>query len=585
MVDRKGSVAGTEATAGGMRSDSPSDRSDNSISRNKTGVSDYGRLAREQAGISDDDPRVSEKEKITAFSIFIAVVAAMGGTVFGYDTGQISGFLEMPDFLQRFGERQLDGSYAIPVWREGAIVALLSVGTLFGALSAGPIADTRLARKGAFFVGNIIFIIGIVVQLCTFNAWEQMMMGRFIAGLGVGQLSVITPLYIGETAPKRIRGTLVSSYQFFITLGILIAYGINAGTHTIDGQASWKITIGLSIVWPLIMMAGLLICPESPRFLLSRGQDEKAVLAMEKIRGVFRYNVNLASDLDDMRALINIQSQEKHGWSELYHGEPRVFNRLVLGFVLQASQQLSGINYFLYYSVSIFSGVGLDNSFVTSVILGVVNSGCTPLGLFAMEYFGRRKPLIIGSCWMAMCFLVYAVVGLTVTDPAGPSFPNAKPTHTGGVVLIVFTCLYILGFSTTWSCGTWAVNAEIHKSSVRAKAIAITTAGNWSANFLLAFFTSPIASKISYAYGFVFMFCNIAGALIVWFFVYETSNLSLEQIDELYADRSVTPWRSPGWTPPAKIGRDAYTEREPKIRGEVGADATNTYGAHHVDNV
>ena len=545
-----------------------------SIARDKSGPADYGAEARRQAGISDDDPRVREPEKITAYAIFVALVAAFSGVLYGYDTGQISGFLEIEDYNMRFGEPVGTG-YDIPVWREGAIVSLLSVGTLFGSLAGGPLGDTSLGRKGAMWIGNLVVCVGLVVQLTTFESWVQMMMARFLTGLGVGMLSSLTPLYIGETAPKNIRGTMLASYQFCITIGLLIAYLVNLGAHNISGDSSWKLTIGLTYVFPALMSIGLIFVPESPRFLLSRGKDEQAIKGMEKIRGVFRHNINLAADLDDMRALINTQSQEDHGWSELVYGTPKVTYRVVLGFFLQVLQQLSGVNLFLYYGTTLFAGVGIDNSFITSVILGAVNMGCTPIGLFVIERFGRRRTLFTGSLWMAMCFLVYAVVGLAVTEPDGPPFPNADPTYASGVTLIVFTCLYLLGFSTTWSVGIWAVNGEMHKASVRAKAISVSTAGNWLANTLLALTSAPILGAISYAYGFVFMVFNLVGAAVVWFFVYETAGRSLEEIDAMFAERKLKPWQSAKWQPPAKKAADAYTEREHKY----GQNAT----AAHVD--
>lgn len=482
----------------------------------------------------------------------------------------------MSDFLERFGERmqQPDGTFAYEFSnaREGLIVALLSVGTLIGCTTVGWIADTRLGRRWSTILECGIFCVGNIIQITSVTHWYQLAIGRLIAGVGVGGLSVLVPLYQSETAPKRIRGTLVSTYQLFITFGILCAYAINAGTETLHNIDSWRITVGISFIWVVLLALGMFMMPESPRFSLLNGREEDAIRAMEKIRGVPRYNVHLAQDLNDMRAAMNAQAGKNTGFKELLTGKPKIFYRLVLGTVLQGIQQLTGANYFFYYGTTVFNSVGLSNSFVTSIILGAVNFGCTFGGLYVMEHFGRRRPLIIGALWMAMCFLVFASVGISVTVPGSGGLADAVPTQQGGYVMIVFACLFILGFSTTWSCGTWVVNGEIHAPHLRAKAIGITTAGNWLTNFLLAFFTPFIAGSIGFAYGYVFAGCLLAGAVIVYFFLYESKGLTLEEINEMYGDERCKPWTSSSWRPAAREDKkyDAYTrEEEPKLGGRA----------------
>lgn len=156
----------------------------------------------------------------------------------GYDTGQISGFVAMPDFLQRFADIRTNPP-AFGNVREGTIVGLLSIGTLIGVLIAGPIANA-LGRKKAIVIWCVVFIVGVIIQITTSHAWVQIAIGRLIAGFGVGGLSVMTPMYQSETAPRQIRGALVSTYQLFITFGILVAYLINFGTYDINSPASWR---------------------------------------------------------------------------------------------------------------------------------------------------------------------------------------------------------------------------------------------------------------------------------------------------------------------------------------------------------
>ncbi|ORY86956.1 putative MFS monosaccharide transporter [Protomyces lactucae-debilis] len=545
-------------------------RSTSSLSSDHTRGQNEDRFANTRDGKvpPGEDPKLYEKERITAFAIIIALVAAVGGFIFGYDTGQISGFLQMRDFRERFGEPTVDATggvtYGFSYVREGAIVGLLSVGTLIGCTTVGWIADSKLGRKYTIMLACFIFCVGNVIQIACVQSWVQMAIGRLIAGLGVGQLSVLVPLYQSETAPKRIRGALVATYQLFITFGILVAYAINAGTETLDNDQSWRITIGIAFVFAFALAGAMIFMPESPRYSLAHNKEEQAVLAMERIRGVSRHNIYLESDLNDMRAAMNAEAGHNSGFGELVHGKPKIFYRVLLGVALQGFQQLTGANYFFYYGTTIFNSVGIENSFITSIILGAVNFGCT-LGGIGMYYkFGRRWPLILGGIWMCICFLVFASIGITVTVPGSGGLADAQPTETAGYVMIVFACLFILGFSTTWSTGTWVVTSELFPTHIRAKAVGFTTGGNWFTNFLLAFFTPFISGDIGFAYGYVFAGCNLLGAATVYFFLYETKGLSLEEVNQMYGDSSVKPWNSSKWTPKGRADRGDYTAEEPK---------------------
>ena len=207
----------------------------------------------EKRGVDDSPVRV-----FTLRVFAMGLIVSIGGLIFGYDTGQISGFLEMSDFLQRFGNTTTaDGGPAFTNARSGTIVGLLSIGTLIGAIGAAPIADAA-GRRITIVVGNVIFCIGVVVQIATVgNTWYQVAIGRWVAGLGVGILSVLTPMYQSETAPRQVRGALVSAYQLFITFGIFIAYCINFGTDKLNGPSQWRIPMGIGFVWPVIMTSGM----------------------------------------------------------------------------------------------------------------------------------------------------------------------------------------------------------------------------------------------------------------------------------------------------------------------------------------
>lgn len=290
------------------------------------------------------------------------MVTSIGGFLFGYDTGQISGVLLFNDFNNRFGSMQPDGTMDLSPIRESLVVSLMSIGSLFGALSASFTADWLGRRKSLSF-GVFLFIIGNIIQITAMQSWVHMMIGRFIAGLGVGNLSVGVPMFQGECAPRQIRGAVVASYQLMVTIGILVANLVNFGVREIeDSDASWRIVIGLGIFFSLPLGIGILAMPESPRWLASRADWEGARLALARLRGCKDDPANkwVQADLDEMRDVLERESKTGLGsWAECLVPSksrvPKQVYRTFLGIALQFLQQWAGVNYFFYYGGE-FSG-------------------------------------------------------------------------------------------------------------------------------------------------------------------------------------------------------------------------------------
>lgn len=458
-------------------------------------------------------------------------------TSFGYDTGQISGFLEMHDFLRRFGQTNSHGEKYFSTVRSGLIVALLSIGTLMGALIAAPVAD-RIGRRASISWWCVVVSIGFLVQIASINAWYQVMIGRWVAGLGVGALSLLVPMYQAETAPPWIRGALVCTYQLFITMGIFLAACFNFGTekHHEYSSASWRIVIGLGWVWTLILGIGILFFPETPRYDFRHGQGERAKRTLCHVYGATPNHWSIYTQVEEIESKLRAEDKIKHGFVQEFGimlRAPRMAYRIALGMALQMFQQLTGANYFFYYGTTIFLSVQI-NSFITQIILNTINFLTTFIGLYIVEHYGRRKSLIAGSIWMFICFMIFASVGHFMLDLEDPS-----RTPTPGVVLIVFACLFILGFATTWGPMIWAIQSEIFPSRYRAKGMALSTASNWIWNFMIAFFTPFITKAIDFRYGYVFAGCNLVAAMLVYFFVIEGQGRTLEEIDSAYLEVSV----------------------------------------------
>ncbi|CAK7205965.1 hexose transporter hxt5 [Sporothrix eucalyptigena] len=514
----------------------------------------------------------SPLKRITGRSLLIALFVSMGGLLFGYDTGQISGFLEMPDYLHRFGQINDHGDYYFSNVRSGLIVGLLSIGTLIGALIGAPIAD-RFGRKYSISFWSLIISIGFVIQISASHQWVQVMMGRWVTGLGIGALSLLVPMYQAETAPPWIRGAMVCTYQLFITFGIFLAATFNYGTvkHLSTSSASWRIIIGLGWVFALVLGIGILSFPETPRYDYSRGHYDRARETLCKVYGAPPNHWSIVAQIEEieskLRAEEAIKGNPVQEFFKMWRA-PRMAYRIMLGVSLQMFQQLTGANYFFYYGTTIFQSVNID-SYVTQIILNTINFVVTFIGLYLVEHYGRRRSLIAGSIWMFICFMIFASVGHFALNR---DFP--QETRPAGVALIVFACFFILGFATTWGPMIWTIMAELFPSRYRAQGMALSTASNWLWNFLLAFFTPFITGSIDFRYGYVFAGTNVIGGLIVYFFVVESQGRTLEEIDTMYLEK-VNPRKSSKWVAP-------HPHEMAKIRKAAGTDMEAV--AEHQDN-
>lgn len=245
---------------------------------------------------------------------------------------------------------------------------------------------------------------------------------------------------------------------------------------------------------------------------------------------------------------------------------PRMPYRLALGMVLQALQQLTGANYYFYYGTVFFKGAGIDNSYITQMIMGGVNFGSTFLGLYNIEKFGRRNSLIIGAICMCACFLIFASVGHFALDRDTP-----QNTPDAGTAMVVFSCLFIVAYASTWGPMIWAIIAELYPSRFRAKGMALATASNWLFNFLIAFFTPFITGDIDFMYGYVFAGCLFAGIFIVYFGVIEGKGRTLEEIDTMYV-LHVKPWKSAKYEvpPPEELPAGAALAQANRTAGSSG---------------
>ncbi|ODV76449.1 sugar porter family MFS transporter [Cyberlindnera jadinii NRRL Y-1542] len=475
----------------------------------------------------------------------LCLMVAFGGFVFGWDTGTISGFVNMPDFIKRFGQVKSNGDHYLSNVRTGLIVSIFNIGCAFGSVFLSKAAD-MYGRRIGLMIMMVIYIVGILIQITAVSKWYQYFIGRIISGLAVGGIGVISPLFISESAPKHIRPALVSSYQLMITFGIFLGYCTNYGTKTYDNTAQWRIALGLCFFWALLMITGMVFMPESPRYLIKKGRLDDARKSLAYSNRVPADDPAIFAEVEEINAaLLKEDAAGKASWMELIKGKPKIGYRVLCGILLMSLQQLTGNNYFFYYGTTIFQAVGLNDSFQTSIVLGIVNFASTIIAIYSVNKLGGRKSLLIGCVGMIVCFVIFASLGVTKLYPHGRDEASDKGT---GNAMIFFACIYIFFFATTWGPCCFVVVSEIYPIRIKSKAMGIATASNWLWGFLIAFFTPFITSAINFYYGYVFLGCLVFAFFFVYFTIPTTTGLTLEEVDEMYAT-GVKAWKSASFVP------------------------------------
>lgn len=485
-----------------------------------------------------------KKAGSTTMGIVVGVCAGFGGILFGYDTGTISGILAMKYVTDRFPKNKQDFSSS----EKSLIVSILSVGTFFGALSA-PFFSDSIGRRWTLILSSlIVFNLGIILQTVA-TGIPLLCVGRVFAGLGVGLVSAVIPLYQSEASPKWIRGAIVASYQLCVTIGIFLAACVNQGTHKRNDSGSYRIPIAVQFLWSLILGGLMIWLPETPRFFVRKGDEVAAKESLSRLRRLPVDHPELIEEYDDIKAAFDFEAQfGKSSWAQLLTTKNQQFKRLMTGVWLQAFQQLTGVNFVFYFGTTFFNAAGV-NGFTVALATNIVNVGMTFPGIVLMEIAGRRKLLLWGATGMAVSQLIVAITGVATKSEASKK------------ILVAFTCTSIASFAATWGPACWVIVGEIFPLRTRAKSAAISTASNWLWNWGIAYATpylvdsgkgnANLGTKVFFIWGGFNVICG----LFAYFFVYETANLSLEQIDEMY-ERVDKAWNSPSFVPSEHAFRD-----------------------------
>ncbi|CCH58927.1 hypothetical protein TBLA_0B00840 [Henningerozyma blattae CBS 6284] len=483
----------------------------------------------------------------------LCLMVAFGGYISGWDSGTIGGFEAHTDFLARFGSTSGEGKRYLSKVRTGLLTSMFNVGQAIGSFFLGRLGDIYGRRIG-LIVASVIFIIGTVIQIASVKAWYQYMIGRIIAGLGCGLIAILSPMLISEVSPKNMRGAMVSCYQLMITLGIFLGYCTNYGTKKYHNSRQWRIPLGLQFAWCLFMIGAMLFVPESPRFLIEKGRIEEAKRSIAKSNAVSAEDPVTIYELDEIQAAVEKERfVGTASWKDLLDTQHKILQRVVMGIMILALQQLTGCNYFFYYGTTIFKAVGLEDGFETAIVFGVVNFFSTFCALFLVDRFGRRTCLLWGAAGMTCCMVVFASVGVTRLWPHGKK--AGIVSKGAGNCMIVFSCFFIFCFATSWAPIAFVIISESFPLRVKAKGMALATVSNQMWNFCIGFFTPFISGSINFAYGYVFMGCLVFAWFYVFFFVPETKGLVLEEVDVMWQE-GVLPWKSAEWVPPSQRNAD-----------------------------
>ena len=455
------------------------------------------------------------------YLIFLSVVAALGGFLFGYDTAVISGTIA-----------QVTQLFQLDALQQGWYVGCALVGSIVGVLFAGILSD-KLGRKLTMVISAVLFSTSALG--CALSAdFAQLVVYRIIGGVGIGVVSIVSPLYISELAVAQYRGRLVSLYQLAVTVGFLGAYLVNyqllawaeSGTQlSVDWLNKifitevWRGMLGMETLPAILFFIIIFFIPESPRWLIVRGKELKAVNILEKI-----YNsiTEAKSQLNETKSVLT--SETKSEWSLLM--KPGIFKAVIIGVCIAILGQFMGVNAVLYYGPSIFENAGLSggDSLFYQVLVGLVNTLTTVLALVIIDKVGRKKLVYYGVSGMVVSLILIGMYFL-FGDSLGVS----------SLFLLIFFLFYVFCCAVSICAVVFVLLSEMYPTKVRGLAMSIAGFALWIGTYLIGQLTPWMLQNLTPA-GTFFLFALMCAPymLIVWKLVPETTGKSLEEIERYW---------------------------------------------------
>lgn len=402
--------------------------------------------------------------------IALCVIISFGGFIVGWDIGIIGGITNMESFQENFGPlvNMATGLHYFPEILVGLVISIFSIGGVVGGLTIAKAGDWK-GRKFGMYLSVFVYCLGLAVQLVHDYSWNQFFIGRIFTGLAVGSTAVLVPMFLSESAPIAIRGAMTTLYQLMVTFGIMMGnvlnYILKKGLEDRLDNISWQLPIYMGYIWAITIATGLFFTPESANFLLTKKRCvESAKFSFSTMNGIDEDD-EITNEFVAQTLHQQYETERQSnglGLFEFVTGEPKYCKRLLVGILVMTFQQLSGINYFFYYGTSLFEKANLDDPYLTSIFLSSVNFVSTFGGIYLVEALGRKSCLLLGSVGMFSCMLVYASIGTFALDAKG-----------SGIVMIVFTCIYIVFFATTLGPVSFVVVSELFPMKTKAISMAI----------------------------------------------------------------------------------------------------------------
>ena len=460
------------------------------------------------------------KKNTLGYVIFMAVVAAIGGILFGYDTAVISGTTEI-----------VKNQFQLTDLKEGWYVGCALIGSICGVLVAGSLSD-YLGRKITMLISAALFSIS-AIGCAVCGSFDGLVAYRIIGGVGIGIVSIVSPIYISEVSPAKIRGTLVSLYQLAVTLGFLLAYlanwvidaNIDAALTLGDPSLSlwermmnteaWRGMLGSETLPALLFFFIIFFIPESPKWLIVKGKMDKAAVVLGKIYA------QPQEIEEEIMVTKDSLGGDKGSWADLL--KPGILLAVIAGSAIAILGQFMGVNAVLYYGPKIFSEAGFDNPMFSTVLVGVVNCVTTILAVFIIDKVGRKQLIYWGVSGMILCLIAIGVY-----------FGWGPALGLGNVFMLTFFLAYVFCCAISISAIVFVLLSEMYPNSVRGRAMSIAGFALWIGTYLIGQLTPVLLGWSQAGTFFIFAVMCVPYMLIMWKVIPETTGKSLEEIERFW---------------------------------------------------